>query len=697
MSDAYINRDVSWLHFNDRVLEEAADETTPLLERGKFLAIFSSNYDEFMGIRVAALVDHIRAGCDGTDLAGYTPRALVQTIVARMRAGVEAQMGVYRQFVHDLANEGHVIVPQYDALSAGQQRSMKAVFAHMIAPILTPMAVDASRPFPLVHNVRLYVTVVLRHEHNADDKLYFALVHVPHILPRLLRVPKRKHASVTEYVPIEVVIKKHIHTLFASYTVVAAHVFRLTRNADVSFDEERTDDLIRTMEQQLHLRKWGAPLRLEVERTIHPHALAVLQQECPVDDRVFMIDGMIDLTFLRAFVDGLTQCGHLRYPKLVFFPMLETVHNFFAVLRSRDVLVHHPFESFDIVRSFLQQAAQDPDVLAIKMTLYRVSEQSSIVEALVHAAELGKQVTVVVELKARFDEERNIAWARRLEKAGCHVVYGLIGLKTHAKLLLIVRKEHEGVRRYVHIGTGNYNDATANAYTDIGLFTARLAYGEDASMLFHEMTGYATPRNWQAFVVAPDHLRDAIIDVIRAEMQHAQEGKRARIIAKVNGLSHKDIIDALYAASQAGVDIDLIVRGVCCLRPGVRGLSERIRVVSIVDRFLEHSRVIYAHNDGNPKVWISSADWLTRNVTRRIEVMVPIEEESAAQSLIHVLELYVKDNVKARVLLPSGAYVRCTPDQGEVVHAQRALMDVPRWKVQHKNAHFYADARKELR
>jgi polyphosphate kinase len=683
MSEAYINRDISWLQFNDRVREEAADETTPLLERGKFLAICSSNYDEFMGVRVAALVDQIRNGCDQPDLAGYTPRALVHTIVSRVRAGVEAQMNVYRQFVRALAAEGHVFVDRYDALTASQQRSMKAVFDQVIAPILTPMAVDASRPFPLVHNLRLYVAVVLRHEH--PTKQYFALVHIPNSLPRWIRVPKLRDTKHTTYVYIEDIIKQHIHTLFASYTVTAAHVFRLTRNADVSIDEDSAEDLLSAVEQQLFLRKRGAPLRLEIERDMDPYALSVLQHACPVDDRVFFIDGPIDLTFVGAFVDGLQQCAHLRYAPLAMRTVLDgdAIHSLFSVLRQRDVLVHHPFESFDVVVAFVAQAAQDPDVLAIKMTLYRVSAQSSIVESLVHAADNGKQVTVIVELKARFDEERNIAWARRLEKAGCHVVYGLIGLKTHAKLLLVIRKEKQGVRRYVHIGTGNYNDATASAYTDIGLFTARPEYGEDASMLFHEITGYATPRKWNTFIVAPQHMRDAIIAIIRSEIRHAQEGKPARIIAKINGLSHKDIIDELYAASQAGVDIDLIVRGVCCLRPGVRGLSERIRVVSIVDRFLEHSRIVSVHNGGNAKVWISSADWLTRNVTRRIEVMVPIEDDAARESILHVLNLYVQDNVKARVLLSSGEYVRL-PGHDVRVHAQCALMDVPRWKVQPK-------------
>lgn len=691
MPETYINRDVSWLQFNKRVLEEASDVRTPLLERGKFIAIFSSNLDEFMSLRVAGIAEQIRAGYRGTDLTGHTPRELVRTIIQRVSKMVVEQMAVYRRFVQELeATAGLILFERYDDLNATQQKAMRQYYENVIAPILTPMAVDVSRPFPLVHNLGLYVSVVLRKEQDASNRLYFAIVHIPTILPRLLPLPARRPTSKKEYVFIEVIMKQHIDQLFASYQVVATDVFRLTRNADFTVDEETAEDLRRAIERQLHLRKWGAPLRLEVDQQMHPHARHMLAQEFDVEDCTFLIDGPIDLTYLQTFIQGLTKFEHLRYP--VLYPQVPRAVSqcadkslegcLFQYLQRRDLLVHHPFESFDAVSQFLQQAAHDPMVLAIKMTLYRVSSQSTIIESLVQAAERGKQVTVIVELKARFDEERNIAWARRLEKAGCHVVYGLVGLKTHAKLLLVIRKEAKGLRRYVHVGTGNYNDATAHFYTDIGLFTRHPAIGEDAAALFNEMTGYSAPRTWKSFSVAPQDLRQYVVDLIRQEAEYARMGRPAHIIAKMNGISHKEIIDELYRASQAGVQIDLIVRGVCCLRPGVAGLSERIRVTSIIDRFLEHSRVFYFNHSGNAKVFISSADWLTRNLTRRIEIMCPIYDLAVQQSLINILRLYLQDNVKARLLLPSGEYERISPEGQEMLRAQFLAMDVSSWKVE---------------
>lgn len=683
-----MNRDVSWLQFNRRVLEEAQDLTTPLLERGKFLGIVSSNLDEFMSVRVASIVDQIRAGYTKADLTGFTPRVLLRTILQQVRELAASQMTVYRQFTKELANEGLVLLEQYEELNLTQQRAMNEYYNDIVAPVLTPMAVDQSRPFPLVHHSGLYLAVVLQKETGSQSQWYFAIVHVPALLPRLMLLPKRRNSNKTEYVFIETIMKQHIHSLFASYTVRSVSVFRLTRNADLTLDEEGSDDLLVAIEKELHKRKWGNPIRLEVEQHMHPHALHVLQAEFNITEHTFSIEGPLDLTYLIPFFNTLQNYDRLRYPTIepivpqrVLASYKEEGH-LFSLIAKQDVLLHHPYESFDPVTEFVLQAAHDPHVLAIKMTLYRVSGHSLLVQSLGAAAQQGKQVTVIVELKARFDEERNIAWARTLEQAGCHVVYGLVGLKTHAKVLLVVRQEPQGLRRYVHVGTGNYNDTTAKLYTDIGLFTSHPSIGEDATALFNEMTGYSAPRHWKAFSVAPQDLRDQVIALIRQETAHARAGKRARIIAKMNGLSHKEIIDELYVASQAGVIVDLIVRGVCCLRPGVPELSERIQVLSIVDRFLEHSRVYYFENAGKPKIYVSSADWLTRNLTRRIEVMCPVYDEAIRQSLIRILHTYLQDNVKARKLLPTGEYVRVKNDHQPPFRVQFASIHVNDWKME---------------
>ncbi|WP_248930513.1 RNA degradosome polyphosphate kinase [Paenibacillus hamazuiensis] len=680
-SSIYINRDLSWIEFNWRVLEEAQDPSTPLLERVKFLSIVSSNLDEFMSVRVAGIKDQLKAGYLKKDFTGYTPAGLLKRIMKRATKLVSEQYKTFREISRLLAKEG-LIFTDYESLTASQRKAMDSYYHDIIFPVLTPMAVDQSRPFPLVHTQAVYLAVVLRLDgEDEGEEPYFAIVQVPSNLPRHIAVPTRSNSKKQEYILMEDLITQHIHTLFSGYTPIAVHGFRITRNADLTLNEEGAEDLLEEIEKELRRRRWGAPVRLEVQQGIHPYALEVLQEEFELTEHIFEIDGPLDLTYLMKWAGSLTGFEHLRYPPVEpEYPkeLLDT-DDVFEKLRETDVLVYHPYESFDAVTDFICQAAYDPKVLAIKMTLYRVSGNSPLIQALARAAESGKQVTVVVELKARFDEERNIAWARKLEQAGCHVVYGLVGLKTHAKITLVVRQEEDGLRRYVHVGTGNYNDNTAKLYTDIGLFTADTVIGEDASALFNEITGYSSPHEWQAFGVAPTDMKDKLFALIRREAEHAAAGRKAHIIAKLNSLSNQQMVDELYAASQAGVKIDLIVRGVCCLRPGVEGLSENITVRSIVDRFLEHSRIIYFENGGDPELYLSSADWMTRNLTRRIELICPVFNDRLQQELIRILQLSLHDNVKARILQPNGMYAR-VETQEEPLRSQFKAMKIGSWK-----------------
>jgi polyphosphate kinase len=680
-SSNYLNRDLSWIEFNWRVLEEAQDAETPLLERMKFLSIVSSNLDEFMSVRVAGIKDQIKAGYVKKDFTGYTPAGLFKRVMKRAAKMVAEQYKSCRDICRQLAKEG-IIFTDYEDLNISQRKAMDEYFHDIIFPVLTPMAVDQSRPFPLVHTQALYLAVVLLKEgDDPEDEPYFAIVQVPSNLSRHIEVPTRTNSKKHEFVLMEELIEQHIHTLFSGYTPLSVHAFRLTRNADLTLNEEGAEDLLEEIEKELRRRRWGAPVRLEVQKGIHPYALNQLQYEFEVEDNTFEIDGPLDLTYFMKLAGSLKGFEHLRYKPIepAYPAELDDTEDIFSKLKQQDVLVYHPYESFDAMTDFISEAAYDPQVLAIKITLYRVSGNSPLIQALARAAESGKQVTVVVELKARFDEERNIAWARMLEQSGCHVVYGLVGLKTHAKITLVVRQEQDGLRRYVHVGTGNYNDNTAKLYTDIGLFTSDSIIGEDASGLFNEVTGYSAPHNWKAFGVAPTDMKDKLFEKIRRESQHALQGKPARIIAKMNSLSNQDVVDVLYEASKAGVKIDLIIRGVCCLRPGVPGLSENIKVLSIVDRFLEHSRIIYFENGGEPEVYISSADWMTRNLTRRIELMCPVFNKQLQGSLIRILELSLHDNVKARQLQPNGMYERVTNEE-KPLRSQFEAMRIKSWK-----------------
>ncbi len=682
MQSPYINRDLSWLDFNRRVLEEAQDITTPLIERLKFLSIVSTNLDEYMGVRVAGIQVQWKVGYDKKDFSGYTPSGLLKRIVRRTTKLVADQYRTYRELIRQSAKEGiHFL--EYGDLNVTQQRIVDQYYHEIIFPVLTPMAVDQSRPFPLVHNLGLYLSIVLRKEEEAEaEEPFFSIVQVPSILPRFIKLPRRNNSKKQEYILLEQVISQHIHTLYSGYSPLAVHQFRVTRNADLPLNEEEAEDLLEQIEKELRRRRWGMPIRLEVERGIHPYALEMLVEEFEVDDRIFEIEGPLDLSYLMKFTEGLMKVDHLRYSRIepVYPEPLTNQSDFFEVLRQQDVLVFHPYESFEAILDFIDQAAHDPNVLAIKMTLYRVSGDSSLIRSLMQAAEAGKQVTVVLELKARFDEERNIAWAKELEKAGCHVVYGLAGLKTHAKITLVVRQEQGKLERYVHVGTGNYNENTARLYTDIGLFTSNSEIGDDASVLFNEITGYSSPREWRQVAVAPSGLQDKLRELIHREIAWASKGKPARIIAKINSLSSQVLVDELYLASQAGVKIDLIIRGICCLRPGVQGLSENIRVISIVDRYLEHTRLFYFENGGEADVWLSSADWMSRNLTRRIELMCPVLNPKLKGYIIDILKSSLRDNVKARRLTEKGVYERRAIDT-EIPHrSQFAFNDIQSWK-----------------
>jgi len=681
----YLNRDLSWVEFNKRVLQEAKDPTTPLLERVKFLSIVSSNLDEFISVRLAGIQDQIRAGYTKKDFTGYTPAGLYKRLHSRISGMVAEQYRTFRDLTRQL-NKQHITFQKYEELTIKQRAAMEEYYHDIIFPVLTPMAVDQSRPFPLVHTGFVYISVVLKRTDSTDeqDYLYFAIVQIPSNLSRFISLPNHTNSKKQSFILIEEVIRHHVHTLFSGYTPLAVGEFRVTRNADLTIDEDGAEDLLEEIEKELRKRRWGSPVRLEIQKDFHPFAMEMLEEEFEISESIFEIDGPLDLSFLGKFSSAITGNAKLRYPHIepAYPSEFDDESDFFQVLRKRDVLLYHPYESFEAVTDFIIEASEDPAVMAIKMTLYRVSGNSPLIKALARAAESGKQVTVVVELKARFDEERNIAWARTLEKAGCHVVYGLIGLKTHAKIMLVVRQEGSDLKRYVHVGTGNYNDITARLYTDIGLFTTDPAIGEDASDLFNLITGYSAADQWKAVTPAPSDMKDRLYSLIRREAEHAAAGRPAKIIAKMNSLSHQKMIDELYDASQAGVSIDLIVRGVCCLRPGIKGLSENISVRSIVDRYLEHSRIFYFENGGKPEVWISSADWMTRNLTRRLELMCPIYQQDTRDSVVQILMLSLSDNVKARRLLHNGKYEFITNDLPPC-RSQFEATDIGRWKLKY--------------
>lgn len=658
-SEKFRNRELSWLAFNERVLSEAKDNHIPLMERLKFLSITASNLDEFFMIRVASLKDQVNAGYTKKDIAGMTSKEQIDAIMKKTHEFIEAQYHTYnRSFLPALKKAGLKVVTEYEKLTEEQAAYVDTYFMQEVFPVLTPMAVDSSRPFPLIRNKSLNIGALLM-DKKKKDTIDFATVQVPSVLPRVVTIPSDSD-KYTTIILLEQVIEKNIQKLFMNYKVLCATPFRVMRNADLTIDEDEAADLLIEIEKQLKKRQWGEAIRLEVEQTIDKRLLKILRRELKLEEEaIFKIDGPLDLTFLMK-VYGLE--GFEKHKESAYTPqqpnMLTPGKNLFEQIREHDILLHHPYESFDPVVNFVRLAAFDPDVLAIKQTLYRVSSHSPIIASLAQAAENGKQVSVLVELKARFDEENNIVWARKLEKAGCHVIYGLVGLKTHSKITLVVRREEDGIRRYVHLGTGNYNDSTAKLYTDMGMFTCKPRYGEDATAVFNMLSGYSEPLVWNKLSLAPLWLRDKFLTLIQREQDHAANGRPAKIIAKMNSLCDPGIIEALYDASSAGVQIDLIIRGICCLRAGVPGLSENIRVRSIVGTFLEHSRIFHFANNGSPEYYMGSADWMPRNLDKRVEILFPVEDPALQNEIQQILDIQLADTKKAHLLMPDGTYAK---------------------------------------
>ncbi len=653
----FINRELSSLAFNQRILEEAQDKDNPLLERAKFAAIVSSNLDEFFMVRVATVRDQLLAGLDEPDEAGLTPQQVWEQISIQVHQMMTELYSCYGRSLRPNLKRENIQLTKGRKLDLAQEEFLSTYFHRSVYPVLTPMVVDSSRPFPLLLNLSLNIALLLANQENGGEPI-FATVQVPAVLDRLVAVPVTD--AKTCLVFLEEIIKKNIHTLFAGHRILAMGCYRITRNADLSLDEEGAEDLLAAIEQSIKQRKWGEVVRLEYEKGLDKLLLQRLIEELEVPEGgVYEINGPLDLTLLFK-VGALPEMEHLRYPRLRPQMSFEFKNNedYFSVIAHQDIMVHHPYESFQPVVELVQKAAEDPRVLAIKQVLYRVSGNSPIIAALAQAAENGKQVTVLLELKARFDEENNITWAKQLEKAGCHVIYGIKGLKTHAKVLLIVRDEEDGIKRYVHLGTGNYNDVTAQLYVDLGLFTCNAYTGADASALFNMLSGYSHLGQMYKFAVAPATLRQKLLQLLRDEMEHARKGGKAHVIIKVNSLLDKGFIEALYEASGAGVEIDLIVRGICCLKPDIPGISENIRVRSIVGRFLEHSRIFYFYNDGAKSLYLSSADLMPRNLDRRIELLFPVEDERNKTRLLGILDAYLRDTVKARILNCNGTYVR---------------------------------------
>jgi len=650
----YVNRELSWLQFNDRILGEAKDKNIRPFERIKFLGITASNLDEFFMVRVASLIDMVHADYEKEDIAGMTPKEQLDAIIPVTKKFMSDQYSTYNRSILPMLNKnGLHLIQHHEDLTPAQANYVDDYFDKDVYPVLTPMAVDASRPFPLIRNKTLNIGALLRDKKagamkNSENELPedeqelavdIATVQVPSVLPRIVHIPSNQE-GVQEVILLEEIIEKNLQKLFLNYEVICAHPYRVMRNADLSIDEEEAADLLKEIEKQLKQRQWGEVIKLEVEDSIDKNLLRELMKQLEVEDEsIFRINGPLDLTFLMK-LSGFDGFDHLRNPKYTpqQVPEMNNEESIFDQIKRKDIFLHHPYMTFEPVVEFIRQAAVDPNVLAIKQTLYRVSSNSPIIAALAQAAENGKQVTVLVELKARFDEENNINWARKLEKTGCHVIYGLVGLKTHSKIALVVRREEDGIKRYVHLGTGNYNDVTAKIYTDTGILTASDAIGEDATAVFNMLSGYSEPASWNKLAVAPIWLKNKLLELIHRERDNAKAGKQAHIIAKMNALCDPKVMDALYEASSAGVRIELIVRGICCLKAGVPGLSENISVRSIVGNYLEHARIFYFYNDGYEEVYMASADWMPRNLDKRVEIMFPVENAEAKERVLHIMK-----------------------------------------------------------
>ncbi len=691
LPEHFINRELSWLEFNARVLEEAEDAENPLLERVKFLAIFASNLDEFFMVRVAGLREQAFGDMLPQDppIDGLKPLEQLQRIARRTDELVAKQYACWNQSIVPALTAAGIRLHAMKDLDEKSTKSLDKFFRQSAFPVLTPMAIDPAHPSPRFHNRGLYLAAMLERISGIGPQRLFAVVQVPQVLPRFVSVePDDKQ----NFVLLEDLIANRLPDLFGGYRIIDHATFRITRDMDINLLEQEADDLLRSIESRLRQRQRTEAVRLEIAAGMNPALLKMLVTEeqihCnpkPVDDQyneVYEIRGPLDMTGLFELIGTLDR-KDLREPPLVPRPPadLYDYEDLFAEIAAHDVLLHHPYESFSPVLDFVESAARDPQVLAIKQTLYRTSGDSPIIRALAEAAENGKHVTALVELKARFDEANNITWARHLERAGVHVVFGFMGLKTHCKVAMVVRKEgKEGkkVRRYVHLSTGNYHPATAKVYTDLGLFTADKVMADDVSALFNFLTGYSQQHEWQKLVVAPHDLKRRTIELINEQAERAREGKRARIFVKLNALVDRQTIEALYRASQAGVPIDLMVRGICCLRPGLPGISENIRVTSVVDRFLEHSRILVFGESPKEQVFLSSADWMPRNFDRRVEVMFPIEAEVLRQRIINeIIPAYLSDNRRKRILNADGTYSRAPAAGDQPAHrSQHELLTI---------------------
>jgi polyphosphate kinase len=682
----FINRELSWLEFNARVLNEANDEKVPLYERLKFLAIYAQNLDEFFMVRVAGLQAQISGEVEEVPPDGLTPDQQLAAISQRVHELTAEQ---YRIWNHGLRKElrgAGVALVSPDELSAKDQAALDLHFQRDIFPVLTPIAIDPVHPFPHVRNKSINVGVIFEKRAHTTEPA-FGLVQVPTMLPRMIRVPVE--GTRRAFVALEDLIFRHTRMIFPQMRITGAYAFRVTRNFDIEIDDEDADDLLLTLQNELRRRERGHAVRLEVSGEAPSESLNWLCRELDIDPQrdVYTVSSALflgDMTELTANDDRRERRDDAFTPQYV--PPLRDSDDFFSTIQERDVLLHHPYESFEAVIDFLWQAAEDPKVLAIKQTLYRTGGESPLVKALQRAAELGKQVTALVELKARFDEESNIQWARALERSGVNVMYGLLGFKTHAKVLLVIRKERTGLRRYVHLATGNYNQQTARTYEDLSLFTAREDVGEDATSFFNMLTGYSAPLRWNRLIVSPLGLHEAVLGLIAREAEHARNGRPAQIVAKMNSLVDADVIAALYAASQSGVEIDLLVRGICCLRPEVPGVSERIRVHAVIDRFLEHARIFHFKNGGQDEVFCSSADWMPRNFRRRVEVMFPILDETLKKRVMEeVLGTMRLDNTKGWLLRPAGVYQRIETE-GSAFRSQSRFMELARERARESEA-----------
>ncbi len=669
---SFFNRELSWLKFNQRVLEEAQNEQNPLLERLKFLAIFSSNLDEFMMIRYAGLKEQVDAGIDKLSFDGMTPQEQVTAISEALHKIIlEHRKLLSKTVLPELERAGIALIP-IDKLSNPEHKAVEAFFHSELFPVLTPLAVDVSHPFPRLPN--LSFTFLLEVIDEAHSEANLALVQVPNVLPRFFPLPGKSH----RFVVIEDILEHYVGELFPGYSVTRAHPFRVTRNADFEIAEDEADDLLQAIEDEVRQRRWGDPVRLELSSSMPKKWKRYLTKTLDLSNEdVYEIPNHLNVS---AFME-LTSLDipELKYPPFVSRLPSEyrNEKSIFDAISKEDILIHHPFHAFDAVLDLIDEAASDPNVLAIKQTLYRVGRQSPIVAALMKAAGNGKLVTALVELKARFDEENNIVWARELERAGVHVVYGFPELKTHCKTLLIVRREGNEIKRYVHLGTGNYNRSTASMYTDLGLLTCNPEIAADASELFNYLTGFSKQKSWRKLWIAPETLKTETINAINKERDIAASGQDAHIIAKMNSLVDPDVIRALYEASQAGVHIQLLIRGICCLKPGVKGLSETIQVRSIIGRFLEHSRIFYFKHAGLDSLYIGSADWMQRNLTRRVEALLPIEDPKLKDKIMAILELYLRDNEKARVLSSDGVYAKPKRQPGQhKLNAQERLLEL---------------------